>query len=130
MNGERYELYFGSLKVGIVTQTDIDFPNLWGDIVYDSALSKPQAEDIARFVNFVALNRESTRLVDMDSEGDTSREQSAVNAELEAYMDYVESEDWRLIDQRGRELPILCPILRASDEIVWRWNPGQDKQPS
>jgi hypothetical protein len=127
MKGKRYDLYFGTLKVGIVTEIDSDFPNLWGDIAYDPALLKPQAGEIARFVKFVELNRESTKLVDMEDEQDTSREQDAVNAELVAYMDYVESEDWHLIDTRGRALPILCPILRGSGEIVWRWNPKKDK---
>jgi hypothetical protein len=125
MVGDRYHLYFGSLKVGVVTHTDSDFPNLWGDISYDLAVSEPQSEEAARFAKFVELNRESTRLVDLEDEQDTSREQQDVNAELEAdYTDYVESEDWHLVDECGRELPILCPILRWSGEIVWRWNPS------
>jgi hypothetical protein len=125
MDGDRFDLYFGPLKVGVVTRTDSDFPNLWGGITYDPALSEQRSPEVTRFVKFVALNRESIRLLDMEHEHDTSREQEAVNAELEAqYMDYVESEDWHLIDEQGRVLPILCPILRGDGEIVWRWNPG------
>jgi hypothetical protein len=126
MDGDRFDLYFGSLKVGVVTQSNSDFPNLWGNIAYDPALVEPRSAELARFVKFVVLNRESTRLLDREHEHDTSREQEAVGAELAAhYMDFVESEDWHLIDNQGRLLPILCPILRGDGEIVWRWNPGE-----
>ena len=126
MTSERYGLYFGSLKVGVVTKTDSDFPNLCGSITNDPALSKSPSPEAAGVARFVALNKESTRLVDMEHEQDTSREQAAVNAELETgYMEYVESEEWRLFYDRGRELPILCPIFRWDDDIVWRWNPAR-----
>jgi hypothetical protein len=128
MAGERYDLHFGSLKVGIITQTNSDFPNLWGDISYDPVVSKPQSEEAARIAKFLELNSESTRLVDLEDRQNTSPEQEVVNAELEAnYKDYIESENWHLIDERGHELPILCPILRGASEIVWRWNPSGGK---
>ncbi len=124
MADQRYDLYFGSLKVGVVTQTDSDFPNLWGSITYEPTVLKRQSAETSRLARFVELNRESTRLADLEDQQEASREQEAVSAELEAnFMDYVESEDWLLIDERGRELPILCPILRDPGEIVWRWNP-------
>jgi hypothetical protein len=124
MNDKSYDLYFGSLKVGVVTQTDSDFPNFWGDIENDPALLEPQSDEAARFVRFLSIDRESIRLVDTEHEHDVSCELAAVNAELEAYSDYIESEDWQLIDSRGRRLPILCPIFRQSGAIVWRWNRG------
>ena len=123
---ERYDLYFGSLKVGTVAHTDSDFPNLWGTITYEPWLSAPQTPEAIRFARFVALNKESTRLVDMEDQVDTSREQAAVNTELEAgFMDVVESEGWRLVDDCSRELPILCPILRGDGDLVWRWDPSR-----
>jgi hypothetical protein len=126
MDSERYDLHFGSLKVGVVTTSDSDFPNLWGTVTFDPALSKPQAPEAARFARFVALNQESMRLVDTEHARDNSREQAVVNAELAAgYMGYVESEEWRLVDARGQELSILCPIFREAGEIVWRWNPDR-----
>lgn len=126
MDGERFDLFFGPLRVGVVTQVDSDFPNLWGAVTYDPALSEPQSPEAARLARFVALNKESTRLLDMEHERDSSRERAAVDAQLEAdYLDCVESEEWRLVDARGRDLPILCPILRGDGEIVWRWDPGR-----
>lgn len=115
-----FGLYFGPLKIGRVIQTDSDFPNLWGNITYDPALGNPQMAEVSRFI---ALNRECTRLADMEQESDIFQEQEAVNTELEAYyLSYVESEDWHLIDEQGDKLPILCPIFRGDSEIVWRWN--------
>ncbi len=124
MDGECYDLFFGSLKVGFVTRTDSDFPNLWGTVAYEPWVSQPHSPAEQRFAQFAALNKETTRLVDMGHEVDVSREQEAVSAELEAgFMDYVESEDWWLVDRHGRRLPILCPVLRGDSDLVWRWDP-------
>jgi hypothetical protein len=125
MDGNHFDLYFGALKVGVVTQSASDFPNLWGTIAYDPSLAEPRSAEVVRFVKFVVLNQESTRLMDMEHEPGMPREQEALCAELEAHFnDYIESEEWHLIDKQGQRLPILCPILRGSDEIVWRWNAG------
>jgi hypothetical protein len=124
MADARYQLFFGTVKIGDVTETGSDFPNLWGDIVYDPALATPRSPEVARLINFIALNRESTRLLDMEHEHDVAQQQAQVNAQLEAsYLDLIESEDWNLIDEHGRELPILGPILRGDNELVWRWDP-------
>jgi hypothetical protein len=102
-----------------------DFPNLWGTIAYDRSLAEPRSAEVTRLVRFVVLNQESRRLWDMEHEHGSSREQEAVDAEREAhYKDFIESEQWHLIDKQGQRLPILCGILRGNNEIVWRWNPG------
>jgi len=122
VDGERYELYFGSLKVGVVTQKDSDFPSLWGTVAYEPWLSSPRSREEERLVRFFALSRESVRLLDMEHDVGTSPEREAVEAEIEArYMDFVESAEWRLVDPAGRELPILCPVP-GEDDLVWRWD--------
>jgi hypothetical protein len=121
MQQNQYELYFGAMKIGVIDQIDSDFPNLWGKITYDPALSEPRSEAGARLLRFVALNQESIRLAELEKEQESEREK-AVNDELAAdFNDLIESEDWRLIDAHGQAHPILCPILRDSGEIVWRW---------
>ena len=126
MKGDRYLLYFGLLKIGVVTETDSDFPNLWGEIAEEPELAEPRTDEIVRLARFLALNREATRLADLEDAQSMGPEQEAVNAELETRStDDIESEDWHLIDELGRKMPILCPILRGPIEIVWRWNPGR-----
>jgi hypothetical protein len=123
-DGDRLDLYFGTIKVGVVTGVAGDFPNLWGRLTCGPALKQSGCAAVARLVRFLALNRVSTRLADQEP-GHTSRVREAVDAELEArFADYAESEDWHMIDTQGRKRPILCPILRWDGEIVWRWNPG------
>jgi hypothetical protein len=131
MDGPRYDLLFGKLKVGVVLQTASDFPNLWGEIVYAPALDKPKSARLRRFVKFLLLNRESTRLIDLEHEKDVAQELEAVHAELEDYKDIMESEDWYLQDASGRRVAILSPVLRGESEIVWRWDlPSQRKKPA
>lgn len=124
MKGDRYVLYFGSLRLGVVTEADSDFPNLWGDIDLDPALADPRTAEVARLARFVALDREATRLADVEGEHDSRRAEEAVSDELDAHdSDLIESAAWHLVDEHGRKSPILCPIMRWPAEIVWRWNP-------
>jgi hypothetical protein len=118
-----YDLYLGSMKIGRVIKEDSDFPNLWGRITYDEALSRPRTPEEKRFARFLELEQESIRLVDLEHEQEVSSEQEAVDAQLEAYQDYIETDDWFLVDERGNKLLIMCPILRYDGGIVWRWNP-------
>jgi hypothetical protein len=126
MGDERLDLYFDPLRVGAVTPVGEDFPNLGGYITYDPSLAKPPSAVVARLARFIALNRESTRLEDLEDESGIPQGADAVNSALEThYIDYVESGDWRLVDGRGRERPILCPIFHENEEIVWRWAAGR-----
>lgn len=128
MDGEQYDLYFGFLKVGGVTQSHSDFPNLWGSVAYEPWLSSPRSPVEEHLVRFVALSEESSRLIEVEHEVDNSREQAVVDAEMEAkYMDLIESEEWWLVDREGREMPILCPIF-SEGGLVWAWDPGRKQQ--
>ncbi|MCB9927781.1 MAG: hypothetical protein H6822_36965 [Planctomycetaceae bacterium] len=118
----RYELHFRDFKIGDVIEDDTDFPNLWGRIAYNDSLKCPTSEEQTRLVRFIELNQDSIRLVDLESEQDVSHDLDAINKELEAFTDYIETDDWLLIADNGKRLPILCPILRHDGEIVWRWN--------
>lgn len=111
------------MKVGRVIDDDSDFPNLWGRISYDESLLHPQTEEQRRLAKFVELDRQSMQLIDIEHERDVSQELTAIIAQMEQYQDYIESDDWHLIDDQGAKHPILCPVLREGGEIVWRWNP-------
>jgi hypothetical protein len=125
MDWDRFDLFYGSTKVGVVFLVDGDDPDLLGNIVNDSAVSNPATAEAMRLARFIALSRESARLLDeMDEPGPTP-EQEAIDAELEeAGRSFVDSDDWCLVNVLGCRLPILCPLFRGEDEIVWRWNPG------
>lgn len=119
----RYDLYLGPLKVGIVTEQDKDFPNLWGQIAYDKSLLNPNTEAMNRLARFIDLSCESIRLVDIEHEQDVADELAVLNKQLEQFQDYIDTDDWVLVDDKGERHLILCPILRHGGEIVWRWNP-------
>ncbi len=121
----QYDLHFRDIRVGAVTENDRDFPNLWGDIEFDAAISQPISKEEARLARFIELNRESIRLADTEDQQDVTGELNVVDKQLEAFSDYIESDDWMLVDESGKTLPILVPIFRHDGEIVWRWNPDK-----
>lgn len=125
MTNDCYRLYFRTLMVGVVKSGDRDFSNLWGNISYNPAILELGSEETLRFIKFVELSWEEARLVELEHEQDVSEEQKIINARMNAhYMDYIESEDWYLLDGSNCKLPILCPVLYKDSGIVWRWNPG------
>jgi hypothetical protein len=127
MDWDRFTLFFGPMEVGVVFQVEGDFPNQWGNIAIDPALTDPVTAEAMRMARFIVLNRESTRLADLHDGGELSREQEAVEAELAAMgQAFIDSEDWSLVNVLGHRLPILCPIFRDDDEIVWWWNSGSE----
>jgi hypothetical protein len=119
----RYDLYLGPLKVGIVTEQGNDFPNLWGQIAYDKSLLNSNTEAMKRLARFIDLSCESITLVDIEHEQDVADKLAVLNKQLEQFQDYIDTDDWVLVDDKGRRHLILCPILRHGGEIVWRWNP-------
>jgi hypothetical protein len=127
MSDQRYDLYYADRRLGVVTQVDSDFPNLWGTIVYDAAIAHPQSDAEKRMARFVELSIESMRLLMSDDAAYDDDEVSEVelnpvDAELERdFLDLVETNNWRLIDAEGQVEPILCPAFHPNDEIVWRW---------
>ena len=121
----RYELHLRNMKIGDVTEQEADFPNLWGTITYSESLERPTCDEHKRLARFLKLNRDSIRLIDIEHEQDVSAELDAINRELEAFKDYIETGDWLLITENGIRLPILCPIFGHDCEIVWRWNPRE-----
>ena len=80
--------------------------------------------DEIRLARYVALNKESTRLIDREDIEDNAEEKARIDAEsMNHFLDIIESEDWFLVDHNDQRHPILGPIFRNDDEIVWRWNP-------
>lgn len=118
----QYALCLREIKIGIVTENDCDFPNLMGTIIFDESLTQLSSGEGKRLARFLELNKESSRLVGIEHEQDVSIELATVNKQLEDYIDYIDTQDWILITDNGKELPILCPIFHTNGEIVWRWD--------
>ena len=118
-----YDLFFRKLKVGVVTYVDSDFPRMFGAISFERSVVKPASDDAIRLARFIELCREQTRLIDVMDKQDVTKELDENNATMtENYLDLMETNDWMLIDENGKILPILCPIFSDDGKIVWYWN--------
>ncbi len=141
MDWDQFDLFYGPTRVGVVILVDVNVPNLpgnilydieidspelTGNIIYDPSLSAPQSTAVARLSRYVDLARRSAHLLYKWDRSKPSPELDAMEAELAAnYRDFIDSEDWHLVDRSGRELPIPRPSLQGDDEIVWSWNLGE-----
>ena len=120
----KYDLYFHDKRIGEVSEKNSDFPNLWGKIEFDQSMDASSGQ-INRFKEFIELNMESSRLVDVEHEEDVKDELEKINQRLEDFTDYIETDGWFLVDNSGKKHYILVPIFHHSREIVWRWNPDK-----
>ena len=127
MDFDRFTLFYGPMEIGTVFQVEGYFSDQWGHIALGRALVDPQTAEAMRLAQFIALNRESTRLWENSEPDELSAEKEAVTAELEAIgHGLFDSEDWCLVNILGHRLPILCPVFRDEDEIEWQWNSGTE----
>src|SRR4051812_48284186 len=124
MDQQQYDLYFRSVKVGVVTYLGDDFPNLWGRVEIDPSFAKPATEESIHLARFVELNREEARLRDAEedeAEEEAASQLAALETQMEGFVgEYIETNGWYLVDEGGRERPILVPIFHQDGEIVWR----------
>lgn len=112
---ERYELFYGLVRVGVINGQGgaCGFPPFWtGLIEYDADLWTTDAA--SHLAGYLRLVREAARLLDTGGDG------SQIRAQLRAaYMDVVESTEWKLIDSRGTTIPIHCPSHHQNDVVSW-----------
>ena len=111
---KNYELFLKDIHIGTVTETNWDMRSA-GDINYHFNYLDPSS----RLAAFIRLSiRESQCFEDGLEEGE---EFKAICKEVEEhFMDFVDSEDWYLLNEKQEKTPILCPIFHINNEIVWQ----------
>jgi hypothetical protein len=59
-----------------------------------------------------------------DEELDCNRKQIDLNAEHDElqFLNFIESDEWWLQDEKGNRQAIQVPIFSGNNEIHWRWN--------
>ncbi|MNJ86612.1 hypothetical protein D3C87_41160 [compost metagenome] len=114
---KNYELFWKDIHIGSVTETNWDMRSA-GDIIYHFNYQEP-VDSVERLAAFIRLSiRESQCYEDGLEEGD---EFKAICKEVEEhFMDFVDSEEWYLLNEKQERMAILCPIFHINNEIVWQ----------
>jgi hypothetical protein len=115
----RYQLFYGEVHLGDVTEEDADFPNLSGTFQPSDASDHPEIR--RRVGEYVEYSIAADRLIDEPDGYDTFVEEHE-----DQFLDLIESEDWWLEDERGERSSILVPNFCRDSGLVWRWNPGTE----
>jgi hypothetical protein len=117
-------LRFHHLTVGLVEETDADFPNIFG--AFALAPSDP-ADPLGRHVgDYVAFSVEASRLM----EEDEAAYHRFAEAHEGGFLDLIETDDWLLEGEDGVVRPILVPNFVTGGGVVWRWNPDLPDRPA
>ncbi len=117
----KFNLKYADILVGTVIKQNEDFPNLWGR--FELVLSEKSLDDkiIIRLAEFIKLSIRESDLVEREHLDDVSKEFEQLNIDIEPYMDFIESEEWFLVDENGKENKILVPSFKSDNSILWRW---------
>jgi hypothetical protein len=116
--GQRYELYFGDVRIGTVTEMDADFPGNWGKLALDDSFANA-TPDATTLSGFLALNLKANLLADKHNDNPDVPELAAVHRELDACSAFIASPDWWLVDTGGTRHAITCPNLLNTEQIAW-----------
>jgi hypothetical protein len=107
-----YDLYFFNTRVAAVKNANIEFLNCHGNYVLDADFlaNESTLKDFVTYSIGIAPLLEAENFDAIDE------------AEEEKYAEFYDAEDWFLIDETGKKIPILAPMFNNKTDITWRYN--------
>jgi hypothetical protein len=123
MMPQQYKLIFGNVEIGIVEETNADFPNFWGK--FDPLPATGHPETYRRIQAYIAYSRQRDGLL-AQGDGPGSQWEKFMLQNEPRFRDLIECDAWWLVDAAGQRHPILVPNFRV-DGVVWRLDPSRDK---
>lgn len=100
--------------IGTVEQLDQDFPNLWGKYT----LTENSIDSYNHIKNYIQYSIKADILMNEDEQ----QWLEFIATEESKFGKLIESEGWKLIDEKNDVHKILVPNFCDQNEIVWRWN--------
>ena len=123
---KQYRLFYRDIELGEVVEEDADFPNVFG-------IFRPTANDDQKAIRdylqkYITYSVAADQLMQEGKEEEWDR----FAAENEPqFLDLIVTDDWQLRNEEGIE-PILIPLFRQNNAVVWRWNldPSKEEKPA
>ena len=112
-----YQLYFGDIKLAEVITESSDFLDVCGS--YRLTIDDRYSIKIQKILKYITYS-----IASCDEELDYNRKQIDFNAEHDElqFLNFIESDEWWLQDEKGDRQDIQVPIFSGDNEIHWRWN--------
>lgn len=107
-----YSLYFDTVKIGTIIQTNSNFPSNYGEVIYNDNLEENDA-----ITNYINYSIEADKLFSKDE----SEWLEFIENEEQNYLDLINSEQWTL-KNNNELINILTPIFHKNNRISWRYN--------
>ncbi len=111
----KYLLKYKEIEVGSIEGTDQDFLNLWGSFAQNKDIEDPA------LLTFLDLSIRESELIDQEHLINISSDLDKLAIEMEPFMYFIESEEWKLVTEKDEVLDILVPSFKPDKSIVWRW---------
>jgi len=111
---KKYELYWQRIDIGSLTETNWDMRSS-GDILFKFNFFEASPES-ALLADYIKHSIKASTYLD---EGDEENYNRMCEEEAK-YLDLIHSSDWRLVNDKGKTVKILCPIFHDNNEITWQ----------
>ena len=113
---KQYRLFYQDVEIGNITHEDGDFPKNFG--TFHPVAGNNQSPVSEKIRQYIAYSVAADRIMQEGREAEWER---FVIENESPFLDLIETDAWRLLDEEGIEL-ILIPSFCVDDGIVWRWN--------
>ncbi|MCD8408639.1 hypothetical protein LNI90_11675 [Tenacibaculum dicentrarchi] len=112
---KKHELYWKNIDIGTLKETNWDMRSS-GDIQFKFNFLSEIFEN-NQLASFIKHSIKASRYLD---EGDDENYNRMCEEEELKYIDFINSSDWKLINENREEIKILCPIFHDNNEITWQ----------
>lgn len=112
---KKHELYWKNIDIGTLKETNWGMRSS-GDIQFKFNFLSEIFEN-NQLASFIKHSIKASRYLD---EGDDENYNRMCEEEELKYIDFINSSDWKLINENREEIKILCPIFHDNNEITWQ----------
>jgi hypothetical protein len=109
-----FELYYKQIHIGTLTELNWDMRSS-GTIVYHFNYLNPKLNE-KRLSEYILFSHKESEALE---NGDEKKLEEIAELSND-YIDFIESEDWFIIDNNAKRIKILSPLFFLKDEIVWQ----------
>jgi hypothetical protein len=118
-------LYYAHVYVGEIVTLDEDFPNRYGSFRFGLLPNDALAKRVLLYMYDSMLTTGyvpgyEMQLAEWVEKHGWKTMHNEWQLEKSDFMDLIESKGWRLVEINGNVIPLLAPVFRSDQTIVWR----------